>query len=109
MLPPVDPGAEGAGAAGAPAGCDAPGAPCPAGGEAAAAAPPDQAAGTGPGAGGFGPYFVGAAACRSASHPSPNVATSTPIAAVNASSSVRPSAYERMSETSDSGPYVRTR
>ena len=45
---------------------------------------------------------VGATAPRSASHASLKAAVSTPSAAVNASSSVRPSAYERISVTSAS-------
>src|SRR5262249_36300969 len=76
----------------------------PPAGEAPGAAPDpaDQPAGTGPGAAGCGPYRVGALPLTLASQAAPKSVASTPRAALNASSSVRPSAYERMSFTSAS-------
>ena len=62
-------------------------------------ADPAHAAGTGPDGAGCGPYWVGCFALTSASQASPKAVMSTPSAALNASSSVRPSAYERMSPT----------
>ena len=64
---------------------------------------PAHADGTGPAGAGCGPYLVGGVALTS----EPGVAEGghvEPSAAVNASSSVRPSAYERMSVTSASLP-----
>ena len=63
-----------------------------------------QAAGTGPAGAGCGPYLVGALAFTSLNHASPKAVMSSPSAALNASSSVRPCAYERISVTSASLP-----
>ncbi len=65
---------------------------------------PAQADGTGPAGAGCGPYLVGALALTSLNQASPKAVISRPSAAVNASSSVRPSAYERMSVTRASLP-----
>src|SRR5664279_4239456 len=66
--------------------------------EGAESAGPLQPGGSGPAGAGCGPYRWGAVAPRSASQAASNPVTSRPIAAENASSSVRPAAYERMSE-----------
>ena len=63
-------------------------------GRGAAASPPPtgpaQADGTGPAGAGCGPYLVGALALTSLNQASPKAVMSSPSAAVNASSSVRP-------------------
>jgi hypothetical protein len=71
--------------------------------------PVAQAAGTGPGGGGCGQIFDGISASLSASQASENAVMVCPIAARNASSSVRPSLYDVMSATRASWPNVRTR
>src|SRR5690349_10852255 len=97
-----------------PAGSDAPAdgaaAPWPAAADGPGTVTPAalQPAGTGPAGAGCGPYSVGALPLTLASHAVPNAVAPTPSAAWNASSSVRPSAYDRMSFTSASLPYVRT-
>ena len=79
---PLPPGWEAAASA-APAG----GSPTP-----SASAGPDASADPGPGGAGCGPSWVGASAPRLSSQAASNPATSVPTAAMNASSSVTPSA-----------------
>src|SRR5439155_23033490 len=61
---------------------------------------PSQSDGTGPGGAGRGPYFLGAPAPRFASQAAAKPAISMPNPCLNASASVRPSLYERMTATS---------
>src|SRR5438046_10475251 len=70
---------------------------------------PDQPGGNGPAGAGCGPYRCGASALMNDSQAAAKSSTPTPSAALNASSSVTPSAYERSSETSAARPWVFTR
>src|SRR5439155_7054212 len=98
------PGATPPDAGGRAGACEAPGASVP-----GVPTGPDQPVGRGPAGAGWGPFCAGRLAPRLISQPSSNPVAVTPSAALNASSSVTPFAYDRMSATSASLPYVFTR